>query len=73
MVIYTCGWATPKKIHLEETIVKVKETVWFKNSFGALYLFEELKEIWYEHHPHERFELGNFNAWVESKGFVRVG
>ena len=53
--------------------MKVKETVWFKNSFGALYFFEELKEIWYEHHPHERFDIGNFNAWAESKGFVRVG
>ena len=52
--------------------MKVKETVWFKNAFGSMYFFEELKEIWYEHHPNERFDLGNFNAWVESKGFVRV-
>lgn len=52
--------------------MNVKETVWFKNYFGALYFFEELKEIWYDNHPNERFDLGNFNVWAESNGFVRV-
>ena len=52
--------------------MKVKETVWFKNSFGTMYMFEELKEIWYDHNPHERFDLGNFNVWAERKGFARV-
>ena len=52
--------------------MKVKETIWFKDNLEVLYMFEELKEIWYERHPHERFDLGNFNVWAESNGFVRV-
>ena len=53
--------------------MKVKETIWFKDNLDGLYMFYELKEIWYDNHPNERFDLGNFSAWAESKGFVRVG
>ena len=52
--------------------MKVKETVWFKGIHGGLFFFEELKLIWYDEHPREKFELCNFNAWADSKGFVRV-
>ena len=52
--------------------MKVNETIWFKDNIEGLYMFEELKGIWYDNHPNERFDLGNFNAWADSKGFVRA-
>ena len=52
--------------------MEVKETIWFKDNLDGLYMFDELKEIWCDNHQHERFDLGNFNAWADSKGFARV-
>lgn len=48
------------------------ETVWFKGVNGSLYFFEELKLIWMEQNPKEKFELCNFNVWSDAKGFKRI-
>lgn len=48
------------------------KTVWFKSVNGGLYFFEELKLIWMEQNPKEKFELCNFNAWADAKGFKRI-
>lgn len=50
----------------------MKETIWYRGTNNGLYYFEELKLIWMEENPKERFELSNFNAWLDKKGFVKI-
>jgi hypothetical protein len=56
----------------EKEITQMKNTVWFKGINGGLYFFEELKLVWMDENPNERFDLGNFNAWADKKGFKRI-
>ena len=51
---------------------KMEQTVWYRGTNNGLYYFEELKLIWMEENPKERFDLGNFNAWLDEKGFVKI-
>lgn len=50
----------------------MKSLVWFKGVNGGLYFFEELKLIWMDENPNEKFELCNFNVWADKKGFKRI-
>jgi hypothetical protein len=50
----------------------MKNLVWFKGVNGGLYFFEELKLIWMDENPNEKFELCNFNAWADQKGLKRI-
>jgi hypothetical protein len=54
----------------ERQVIKMK-TIWYKGVKGGLYMQEELKLFWFEENPNEKFELCNFLAWIENKGFVR--
>lgn len=47
------------------------KTIWYKGVNGGLYMQEELKLFWFEENPNEKFELCNFLAWIENKGFIR--
>lgn len=50
----------------------MKSIIWFKGTNGGMYFFEELKIIWMEENPNERFDLAAFNAWADAKGFKRI-
>ena len=50
----------------------MKETIWYRGNNGGIYMQEELKLAWYEENPKEKFELCNFIAWADNKGFKRI-
>ena len=50
----------------------MKDTIWYKGTNEGFYMYEELKLMYMEENPKEKFELCNFNAWIDSKGFKRI-
>lgn len=50
----------------------MKDTIWYKGVNDGLYYYEELKLIYMEENPTEKFKLCNFNKWADDKGFKRI-
>lgn len=49
----------------------MKETIWYKGVNEGIYMQEELK-LAYMEETKEKFELCNFIAWMDKKGFKRI-
>lgn len=56
---------------MEDKKIMVK-TIWYRGKNNGLYMQEELKLIYMEENPKEKFNYNNFLAWIDNKEFIRI-